>query len=155
GFAARATAGAVLLPSGIRSIAGFLPLWLQVRKVSPVQLSSDHIDGPKRGNHVRDHVLGKNLRQCGHDRKARRAHPYAICVARAVAHNVETKLAVCAFHWKVCFALWSSYSMAVHDQFELLHEPFDVAVCVLFGRKKDPLFFCCDGLVLRTARSLE
>src|SRR5262249_18290421 len=78
-----------------------------------------------------------------------------ICVARAVAHHVETKLAVCTFDWKVRFAFWSPDSMPEHDQFELLHEPFDVAVRVFFGRKEHSFFFCCNGLVLRAARALE
>src|SRR5439155_12101083 len=92
---------------------------------SPVEFASNHVDRPEGWNHVGDHVAGQNFVQSRHDRKARWTDAHAVRIRGSIAHNVEPELPVGAFNRKVDLALRPPHAVAVHDQLELLHEPFD------------------------------
>src|SRR5438034_4174168 len=154
GSAGRATREAAWLPSDIRSAAGSLRPCLRGLKVSPVEFPSDHVHRPEGGDHIGDHIPGEEFVQSGHDRKARRTDSHAVWAPGSVAHDVETEFSVGSFHWKVDLSFGRPHSVAEHDQLELLHEPFDVAVGVLLGREEDSLFLCGNGRMLGTTGTL-
>src|SRR5215831_6968148 len=122
--------------------SGGPPLWLGPagRRGSSVEFASDNVDRPECGDGVGDHVAGQKLRQGRHDGKAWGANTHAIRVAGSIADHVKAELSIGPFNREIDFTLGGAHSMPVHDQLELLHQSFDVAVCVLFRREEDALF---------------
>jgi len=121
----------------------------------PVELPADHVDRAEGRDDVGDRVADEQHGQCRHDGEARRPHTHPVGVAGAVAHHVEAQFAVGPLHGLIDLAFGRPNPMAEHDQLELLHEPLDVAVCVLLGRQESPLLVGCDERVALEPRAFE
>src|SRR5262249_5130565 len=101
-----------------------------VTAVLTVALAADHVDHAECRHDVRYGVAPDHLAKRPHRDKTGRTHAHAVRLAAAVTHEVEAELAVAALDRLVHFAGWHLH--ALHDDLEMMHQPFDAVVNLFF-----------------------
>src|SRR5262245_4696713 len=99
---------------------------------SAVTLASDHVDLPERGDDVGHHGTLQHVAERRHGVEARRADAHAVRPPAAVAHEVESELAVAPLGGDVDLARRDLRPL--DDDLEVVHEAFDGIVDLVLGR---------------------
>src|SRR5262249_26958875 len=87
---------------------------------------TDHINHAEGRDDVGNQVSLEHIAERGHAEKARRPHAHPVGSAAAVTDQVKTKFTIRPFHRHIDLAARDLH--ALDDQFEMVHQAFDVTV---------------------------